>query len=390
VRGSLVYRRFTRFDQDAIPDHVTFSRAFATVGDEGTRAIHAHIVHKARAHRVAHGNKLRTDTTVVESNVHHPTDSSLLQDGIRVLTGALKRIAAECASGAVKVTDHTRAAKHRVLEIHRAAKAMTETNRARMKQSYGKLLGLARYVVRQAEKVEAKIHAGTLAVTGKALRVARPRARLLQFLPLVKKVIHQTKARIFRGDNHVQGKVLSLFEVHTQAIRKGKAHKATEFGRLVQVDEVENGIISRYDIKDGNPADSDAWTPAISQHKETFGRAPKMATADRGFFSAKNESKARDAGVDHVAIPTRGPLSDKRKKHQKQRWFRRALRWRAGIEARIGTLKHRFDMLRARYKGDHGFKRHVGWSIIANNLVAIARIREKRKAQHDAQTKRAA
>jgi IS5 family transposase len=360
------------------------------LGDEGTRAIHERIVQKARTERVAQGNKLRTDTTVVESNVHYPTDSSLLEDGIRVVTSALKGISAECTKGAVKVTDHARAAKHRVLEIHRAAKLMNDANRERMKKSYGKLLGIMRHVVRQAEKVHVDLNDGRLPVVGNAMRVIGQAARLDHFVPLVKKVISQTKARVFKGDTHVVGKILSLFEVHTQAIRKGKAHKPTEFGRLVQVDEVENGIVSSYDIKDGNPNDSDAWAPAISQHKAIFGRAPKVATADRGFFSAANESSARKSGVDHVALPARGPLSDKRKKHQKQRWFRRALRWRAGIEARIGTLKHRFDMVRARYKGDRGFQRHVGWSIIANNLVSIARVREKRKAEHHAQTKRAA
>jgi len=195
---------------------------------------------------------------------------------------------------------------------------------------------------------------------------------------------------VLGGNTHVVGKVLSLFEVHTQAIRKGKAHKPTEFGRLVQVDEVENGIVSNYDVKDGNPADVDQWTPSVSQHKAIFGRAPKLATADRGFYSAKNESSAHAFGVDHAVLPARGPLSSKRVKHQRQRWFRRGLKWRAGIESRIATLKHRFDMVRARYKGEHGFKRDVGWSVIANNLVSIARTREKRKALHDAKGKRAA
>jgi IS5 family transposase len=390
LRASLVYRRFTRFDQDAIPNFATFSRSFASLGDEGTRAIHERLVQKARVDRVAPGNKLRTDTTVVESNVHHPTDSSLLQDGIRVVTRALKGISSECAKGAVKVTDHARAAKHRVLEIHRAAKVMTDANRERMKQSYGKLLGFMRHAVRQAERVQSDLKENRLAVVGNAKRVIGQAARLDHFVPLIKKVISQTKARVFKGDTHVVGKILSLFEEHTQAIRKGKAHKPTEFGRLVQVDEVENGIVSSYDVKDGNPADSGAWALAISQHKTIFGRAPKTATADRGFFSAENESTARKSGVDRVAIPARGPLSSKRKKHQKQRWFRRALRWRAGIEARIGTLKHRFGMVRAHYKGDRGFKRYVGWSIIANNLVSIARVRERRKIEHDAQTKRAA
>lgn len=389
VRASLVYRRFTRFDQDNVPDFATFSRAFAALGDEGTRAIHQRIVQKARASGVAQGTKLRTDTTVVESNVHHPTDSALLDDGIHLVTRALKTISGECAKRSVELTDHTRAAKHRVLEIHRAAKAMTDANRERMKTSYGKLLAFTRHVVRQAEKVRSDLKGGRLPIVGDAKRVVAQAARIDHFVPLIKKVISQTKARVFKGDNHVVGKILSLFEVHTHAIRKGKAHKPTEFGRLVQVDEVENGIVSSYDVKDGNPSDTGSWTSAISQHKEIFGRAPKMATADRGFFSAANESAARKAGVDRVAIPAKGPLSDKRKKHQKQRWFRRALRWRAGIEARIGTLKHRFGMVRAQYKGDGGFKRHVGWSIIANNLVSIARVREK-KTNHNAQTKRAA
>jgi IS5 family transposase len=390
LRASLVYRRFTRFDQDPIPNFATFSRAFAVLGDVGTRAVHDRIVQKACAERVAQGNKLRTDTTVVESNVHYPTDSSLLEDGIRVVTRALKGISAECTKGAVKVTDHARAAKHRALEIHRAAKVMNDANRERMKKSYGKLLGFMRHAVRQAEKVQDDLRSARLSVVGNASRVFAQATRIDHFVPLIKKVISQTKARVFKGDTHVVGKILSLFEVHTQAIRKGKAHKPTEFGRLVQVDEVENGIVSSYDVKDGNPADSDSWAPAISQHKAIFARAPKVATADRGFFSAANESSAHKFGVEHVAIAGRGPLSEKRKKHQKQRWFRRALRWRAGIESRIATLKHRFGMARAHYRGDPGFKRHVGWSIIANNLVSIARVREKRKAEHVAQTKRAA
>jgi IS5 family transposase len=115
-----------------------------------------------------------------------------------------------------------------------------------------------------------------------------------------------------------------------------------------------------------------------------------MATADRGFSSASNERAAQELGVKQVALPTRGRRSHKRTTIEKQRWFRRALRWRGGIEARIGTLKHRFDMVRARYKGDTGFKRHVGWSVITHNLVSIARTRARRKARAPVPAQRAA
>lgn len=380
LRGSLVYRRFTRFDQDPIPNFSNLSRAFAALGEDVTRQIHARVIHQGREEGIARGRKLRTDSTVVESNVHYPTDSTLLADGARVLTRALKRVAAECAQGAVKVVDHARSAKHRVLEIRRAAKSFTEASQQQMKDSYGKLLGLARGVFRNAEQVCTQVLHGKLPVVGNVQRVLTQVQKLEHFGPLVKKVLDQTKARVFDGDTHFEGKILSIFEEHTQVIRKGKAHKPTEFGRLVRIDEVENGIISNYDIKDGNPADQPDWEPALSQHKDIFGRAPTMATADRGYSSASNERAAKDLGVKQVALPARGRRSRKRTAIEKQRWFRRALRWRGGIEARIGTLKHRFNMLRARFKGDTGFKRHVGWSIITNNLVSIARAQRKARA----------
>ena len=104
-----------------------------------------------------------------------------------------------------------------------------------------------------------------------------------------------------------------------------------------------------------------------------------MAAGDRGFFSAANEREAQELGVDKVALPGRGRLSGQRSQQQKQRWFRRALRWRAGIEATISTLKHPFSMARAMYKGDEGFQRYVGWSVITKNLFSMARWQERRK-----------
>jgi IS5 family transposase len=125
---------------------------------------------------------------------------------------------------------------------------------------------------------------------------------------------------------------LSLFETHTQVIRKGKAHKPNEFGRLVRIDEVENGIVCGYQILEGNPDDTTAWIPALKQHQACFGRAPEMATGDRGFFSAQNEQEAQALGVKKVALPARGRLSAPRAQKQKQRWFRRALRWRPAVK----------------------------------------------------------
>ena len=330
LRSNLVYRRFTHFDADITPEFTVFSRSFALLSPAVTAEIHQRVVSLACEYGVAQGQKIRTDTTVVESNVHYPTDSSLLGDGIRVLSRSLQRIADECKTGALEVVDHGRAVKHRLLEISRAAKSLTEANQQRMRDSYQKLMGLTRSVVRQASEVVQRWRKGGLKVVGTVLGVATQIGQLRHFLPLVQNVIRQTKERVVKGNSHVEDKVLSLFEPHTEVIRKGKAHKPNEFGRLVRIDEVENGIVSGYQVLVGNPPDSSSWVPALEQHQASFGRVPEMATGDRGFFSAKNEQEAHALGVKKVALPARGRLAAKRTEQQKQRWFRRALRWRAG------------------------------------------------------------
>lgn len=379
LRSNLIYRRFTHFDAEATPDFSTFSRLFALLSPELTQQIHERVVGLAQEQGVAQGQKLRMDTTAVESNIHYPTDSTLLGDGIRVLTRSLKRIAAECKSGALEVVHHGRAVKYRLLEISRAAKSLTESNRTRLQESYGKLVTLTRGVVRQACQTLQRLKDGKLKVVGSLVRVEIQAARLGRFVPLVEKVMAQTTERVWRGNTHVPDKVLSLFEPHTQVIRKGKAHKPNEFGRLVRIDEVENGIVSGYQVLEGNPDDSRSWLPALEQHQARFGHVPQLATADRGFFSAQNEREAEALGVAKVALPARGRLSKKRAQRQKERWFKRALRWRAGCEATVSTLKHPFSMVRATYKGEPGFKRYVGWSVITKNLVSIARFLECRK-----------
>ena len=150
---------------------------------------------------------------------------------------------------------------------------------------------------------------------------------------------------------------------------------------MVRIDEVENGFVSNYAVAPGNLCDQQQWTPALQAHVELFGQAPRLATADRGFWNSANEKAAAQLGVKQVVLPARGRLSPSRAAREKQRWFRRGQGWRAGIEARMSTLKHCFGMQRALYKGEIGFERHVGWCIIAHNLVAMSRAGRKSGAR---------
>lgn len=352
-----------------------FSRLFALLGTEGPQALHAQVVTRARALCIARGHCLRTDTTAVETNIHHPSDSSLLADSLRVLSRSLKGIRQNCREGGWRVVDHARATKYRLLEIARAARLLNEAGQQRLKKSYGRLLRLTRGVTSQARAVLNRLSrrrtqcAARCGVAGAAPGKLSPR----HYLPLVERVIAQTQARVFEAQNHHPEKVLSLFEPHSVVIRKGKPHKPNEFGRLVRIDEVENGIVSGYEVSAGNRADQQQWAPALEHHVALFGRAPRLAAADRGYWSAQNERLAAEMGVEQIVLPGPGPLSAERAVRQKKRWFRRGQAWRAGIEPRIATLKHRFGMQRAFYKGEAGFQRYVSFCVLAHNLVAMSR-----------------
>jgi len=160
--------------------------------------------------------------------------------------------------------------------------------------SYKKLVGLTRGVVRQASDAVQRWSKGRLKVVGKFLRVQAQIGQLRHFLPLVEKVITQTKERVWGGNCHVEGKVLSLFEPHTELIRKGKAHKPNEFARLVRIDEVENGIVSGYQVLEGNAADTNSWLPAIQHHQARFwGRSEDGHRGPRIFLG---QERARGGG----------------------------------------------------------------------------------------------
>jgi IS5 family transposase len=382
MQRNLDYRAFTQRFDEKIPSPATLSRNIARVDAATMRALNEWLCTKAVEWRVIRGRKYRQDTTVTETNIHHPTDSSLLQDGVRVLHRLVRR-AEEQMPSLGRMRDSSKAARNRVLEIARAARGRGEAARARRNKSYRALLRIVRPVVTAASKVADKLSDGRVTRHLGASSALSLKHQLDTMLPRVEQVIRQTRARICRGNNNYPDKLLSLFEPMTSVIRKGKAHKPSEFGRLVDIVEVECGFVSDYGVLVGNPDDGSLLIPALKRHKERFGRPPHVAATDRGFWSAKNERDAYALGVKRVAIPATGRLSKARLRVQRSRWFRQAQRWRANGEGRIGTLKNVYGMDRCMYKGDEAMERWVGWCVFANNLVVVARALARQQNNDD-------
>jgi IS5 family transposase len=174
---------------------------------------------------------------------------------------------------------------------------------------------------------------------------------------LMRRVMQQTRARIFHGDTRVEGKVLSVFEPSTEIIRKGKAGKPNEFGKMVKLQEAENQIIVDYEVYAQRPYDSDLLIPAITAHAAKLGRIPRLVATDVGFYSARNEAAAKAMGVKRVCIPNRWTKNPERRRQQKKRWFRNGQKWRTGCEGRISVVKRRNGLDRCRYKTDTGMHR---------------------------------
>jgi IS5 family transposase len=375
VRANLVYREFTRVGAEKVPDAKTLGRQARALGPEVIEKIHERMVALARERGVIQGRRMRVDTTVVETNIHYPTDSSLLGDGTRVLTRLMKKVTAMAGQAGSKVRDRMRSVQRRVAEIGRAARVKGEKGKEKLKPLYRKLLEITGRVMGQAKRFSSEIESGVkrAANAHKQARLEDLRRELDTMMSRTGQVIAQAKARVFGGNTHVEGKIVSVFEPSTEVIRKGKASKPTEFGKMVKVQEAENQVVIDFEVYDRKPSDSDLLIPAIEAHQQLTGRTPDLVAADAGFYSAKNEAKAQEIGVKHVSVPNRSTKSEERKRHQKQRWFKNAQKWRTGCEGRISLLKRRHGLSRSRYKGDAGMKRWVGLGIIADNLINVGR-----------------
>lgn len=371
VRPNLVYRAFTRIDADEVPDAKTILKIARVLGPDVIEQLHRQVVEVAKRAGVTHGRRFRIDTTVVETNVHYPTDSTLLQDGVRVLTRTMQRASTALGDRPGRIRNRLRSVTRRTLII--GYEARSPKTRAALVKSYRTLMATTRAVLRETATMVRRL--------GQRIRTASPpgqpilqraQHQLQAMRPLVQRVVGQTRARILGGDTHVPGKVLSVFEPHTETIRKGKIAKPNEFGKLVTIQESEHQIITAYEVHTTRPADVTLWTAALDRHQTIFGRAPDLAAGDRGFASAGNEKAAIDRGVRRVILPRRGPKSPARRAFERQRWFRRGQRWRVGCEGRISVLKRRHGLDRCRYHGEDGMHRWVGLGVIANNLVSTA------------------
>jgi transposase, IS5 family len=324
------------------------------------KAINGQLVDYAEEEKIEKGREVRIDCTVVESNIHEPTDSSLLWDSVRVLTRLLHR-AKEDFALRVSFQDHTRRAKRRLLGIMNSrSKKDRKIKYADLIKVTNKSIGYAQSTIEAIDKV-ASISNGLVAL----------RLDLNQYCQLAARVVNQTQRRVMLGENvPAADKVVSLFETHTDIIVKDR--RDTFFGHKICLTGTASNLIVDCLIVDGNPADSNLTVDMLERQKQLYGGYPLKVALDGGFASKDNLNQAKAMQIKDVCFAKKRGL--KVEDMCRSQWvYDRLRRFRAGIESGISWVKRCFGLTRCTWKGLRSFKSYVWASIVSANLLTLAR-----------------
>jgi IS5 family transposase len=323
---------------------------------------------------------------VVETDIHFPTDATLLWDTVRTVTRLVKHLHEILPRGAQGFPNRTRSARRRMQQLER----MTAQERHRQQEpKYRELLRITEQVLANARQIIQKAaRVKGMEAIGRA-KADSLRQEINRYCQLGDRVIDQTRRRVIGGEQvPAEEKVYSIFESHTDLIKRGKARKPVEFGHKVFLAESAQGLITDYQVLDGNPADTSQVRGSLERHEQTFQCAPDLYAGDRGFYSAENLEECQQAGVSQVSIPQRGgQKTAEREALESSRAFKKGQRFRAGIEGRISVLFRGRGMKRCRARGRERFAVLVGAAVLANNLPRIA---EMLRAGKPARAKKAA
>ena len=375
VGDSLILRQFCRLGLARVPDDTTLLRWANLIRPATLERLLDHVVALARQLKVTRGRKLRVDSTVVQTPVHYPTDSSLLVDGVRILGRLIRRARPIVQDQLTGVRDafrtRTRSARRHLQRIHRQARRKGEAAAEEQRDAYARLCHVARRVVRQAERVRRALADRDPPADWRSERLA---GQLDRLLPLARRVIDQAERRVLRGEGvPASEKVASLVEPHTAILPRHKPGQPVDIGRKLWLAEADGGIVTQARVLEGAPPDAAEVEPSVDRHRRQFGRAPRVLAGDRGCSSAAVRRRLEAAGVTRVALPHTGPPTAASRQRERQRWFQQSYRWRAGIEGRIGVLQRVYGLDRCPDHGAAGFERWVGFGVLAANLVTIAR-----------------
>ena len=360
LSDSMTYRSFTRLTHDSMPSRSGLQSTIRRIKPETLETMHEILSQNWLEQGILSMEKLRIDSTVVASNIAPPSDSHLLNDGIRVLSRLLTQ--SKDATGVkIRFTDQRRSSKSLSFQIFNAKNAEKE-------RLYPDLLNRARTVLKQVDRGLKSVRSGASESSQKESWILE----MEHYRDLMLKVIDQTQRRVIDKESvHSSEKLVSLFEPHTDIIVKG--FRDVQYGHKINLSSERRGFITYLSIEKGNPSDTDLFLPVLDFHQSALKALPGSVVADGGYASQANVAEGRSKGVKRVVFNKRVGLTNQAM-GVKQKTFDRLRHFRAGVEGNISELKRAFGASKATWKGHDGFKAFVWSAVISYNLTRLARL----------------
>ena len=358
ISHSLFLQAFLRLGPRPVMDYSLIDRAFNAIGKTTWAKVNEALTAHALSEERIDPATLRVDTTVVESNIHWPTDSSLLWDSWRTLYRLLRH-ASERQPGLLESRFHFRKCKKLHLFVTRYASSPAKKRQRQVRRKKKKLLEQVERIVRAAESFAAAAREmADIYICGIGLEIE-------SYLPNIRKVLEVAQRAWVDGEVvPARDRIFSIFEGHTELIKRGRRHKPVEFGHMVLLGQTREKFITQYDVMRKKIPDSRLPETILDRHEASFGEPPETLVADKGFRGTPEAMKKLRERVKVVAIP-------QRLKDFADDAFVALQHFRAGIEGSISVLKRAFGLLRCQYRGFKNFVNHVGLGVFCHNLVLL-------------------
>lgn len=379
VRDSIMWRRFCRIPIDGkMPNSTTLIKLVKHCGDTAIKELNELVIKQAVAKELIRARKLRTDTTVVEANIHYPTDASLIQDGIGIVSTMVRKVKALGVATVTRYNDHSRSTRKKLLSIIKVLRRRTKEAVEEVQEITGQMANIADHTLKMAQSVlEAASAQIAQASEATVEKVTSTIDGLRDTAQRLRKVVDQAR-KVNDGQTPIADRLVSVHDPDARPISKGKLRASTEFGYKLSLGESEERVITSYQVMTGNPGDEGLLEQCLDEHTSLVGKPPRVVAADRGYSSRKNEKMLAEKGVEYASIPRRGKIGWERGIFQRQWWFTHYQKWRAGVEATISVLKRRFGLGRSLSRGRQGTSCWVGYGVLAFNLRRLATIQEKK------------
>ena len=358
VSDSYAWRKFCGIGlNDRIPDSTTLIKLTHKYGEETIKELHNALIAGLKAKKLIRGRKIRMDTTVVEANVHYPTDASVLTDGIRRMYKQVSRI----EGSGLRLGRSYKKVKKLLFSISQHLRKRSNASQEKVRIINKKIIGIANAVISKVRNV----------INNKTVVNEQTKNSIRATASIIQQVAAQSLDRM--DGIKPQERIVSIHDPDARPIVKGKMGKPVQFGRIAAIVQDDSGYITVAQTHQGNPADVNMTQQLVKEHQDVCSCKVKAIAADTGFSSDENIQALKSSGIKHVGIPARGrPMPEVRKK-QKQVWFKKLRAFRAGIEGVISFLKRSFGFGRSLLRGKTGTSLWVSWAVITANLYRFGK-----------------